>query len=87
MARAMVTRCLCPPESLTPRSPITVSRPSGNRSVNSRTWALLAASWISASEADKLRAVVDEMVEDLRPLGALRMNTPKEAFAEEASVS
>jgi F420-non-reducing hydrogenase iron-sulfur subunit len=43
--------------------------------------------WISASEADKLRAVVDEMVEDLRALGALRMSAPEEVFAEEASVS
>ena len=27
--RAIASRCFCPPESLTPRSPITVSSPSG----------------------------------------------------------
>ncbi len=50
-ARAIVTRWRCPPDSFTPRSPITVSRPSGKRSENSVTYAWAAASSISASVA------------------------------------
>ena len=37
IARAMETRCRWPPESLTPRSPTTVSYPSSNCSANSST--------------------------------------------------
>jgi F420-non-reducing hydrogenase iron-sulfur subunit len=40
--------------------------------------------WISASEATKLRTVVQEMVEDLRALGPLDVKTPEEIPAEEA---
>lgn len=36
--RAMESRCFCPPESLIPRCPISVSYPSGNAMINS--WAL-----------------------------------------------
>mmetsp|Transcript_7462 Transcript_7462/g.16364 ORF Transcript_7462/g.16364 Transcript_7462/m.16364 type:complete len:99 (+) Transcript_7462:2383-2679(+) len=33
MARAMATRCFCPPDSLPPRSPTSVSYPSGRLSM------------------------------------------------------
>ena len=37
--------------------------------------------WISASEGDKVKAVVNEMVEQVRALGPLRMNElPKEEY-------
>ena len=39
--------------------------------------------WISASEADKLRAAMNDMVEKIRPLGPLRLHLPEEVFAEE----
>ena len=38
--------------------------------------------WISASEADKLRRVVNEMVEDLRALGPLQVGVPEENSRE-----
>jgi len=41
----------------------------------------LRLEWISASEADRLRRVVDEMVTDLRALGPLRLSVPAEAFS------
>mmetsp|Transcript_8928 Transcript_8928/g.22708 ORF Transcript_8928/g.22708 Transcript_8928/m.22708 type:complete len:126 (+) Transcript_8928:414-791(+) len=40
MARAIATRCFCPPESCMPRSPTRVAMPSGNLSMN---WSALAA--------------------------------------------
>ncbi|MEK7667656.1 MAG: hydrogenase iron-sulfur subunit [Gemmatimonadota bacterium] len=39
--------------------------------------------WISASEAEPLRAAVHDMVEKLRALGPLDVKVPDEAFAEE----
>lgn len=42
--------------------------------------------WISASEADRLRTTVNDMVEKVRKLGPLRLETPQEAFAEEVLV-
>jgi len=39
--------------------------------------------WISASEADKLRRVMNEMVEEVRALGPLRTGIPAESFAAE----
>jgi len=39
--------------------------------------------WISASEAEPLRAVVNEMVEQIRKLGPLHLEVPAERFAEE----
>jgi F420-non-reducing hydrogenase iron-sulfur subunit len=36
--------------------------------------------WISASEADKLRCVLSEMLDDLRILGPLRAEVPPERF-------
>ena len=39
--------------------------------------------WISASEADKLKAVVNDMVEKVRALGPLRLAPPEEVFEVE----
>jgi len=39
--------------------------------------------WISASEADRLRAAVNDMVEKVRALGPLRLAPPQEVFEEE----
>ena len=50
-ARAIETRCRCPPESFTPRSPTTVSYPFSNASANSSTRATRQAATTSASEA------------------------------------
>ncbi len=36
--------------------------------------------WISASEAERLRTVVDEMVSEVRALGPLRLGVPDEIF-------
>ena len=36
--------------------------------------------WISASEADKLRDVIEEMVAELRALGPARLGVPEEVF-------
>lgn len=47
--------------------------------------------WISASEADRLRDVMNEMAEQLRALGPARLEVPAEIFApaelEEVTVS
>jgi len=40
--------------------------------------------WLSASEAEPLKAVVNDMVEKVRALGPLHLEVPAEAFAEEA---
>jgi coenzyme F420-reducing hydrogenase delta subunit len=37
--------------------------------------------WISAAEADKLKAVMNEMTEKLRALGPLDWKVPAEQFA------
>ena len=39
--------------------------------------------WISAAEADRLKIAVNDMVEKVRALGPLRLQTPPEVFAEE----
>jgi len=39
--------------------------------------------WISASEADRLKIAVNDMVEKVRALGPLRLQVPPEVFAEE----
>ena len=49
--RAIDILCRCPPESRYPRSPVTVSYPSGSSSINSAAFAFAAASRISSSEA------------------------------------
>jgi F420-non-reducing hydrogenase iron-sulfur subunit len=43
--------------------------------------------WISASEADRLKVVVDDMVQKIQALGPLSVEVPAEAFAEEVAVS
>jgi F420-non-reducing hydrogenase iron-sulfur subunit len=43
--------------------------------------------WISASEADRLKLAVNDMVEKLRALGPLNLETPKEFFAEEVKAA
>jgi len=43
--------------------------------------------WISASEADRLRDVVNDMVAKLKALGPHRARIPAEAFAEEVGVA
>jgi F420-non-reducing hydrogenase iron-sulfur subunit len=43
--------------------------------------------WISASEADRLKWVMDDMVEKLRALGPLQLDVPAEAFAQEERVA
>mmetsp|Transcript_41361 Transcript_41361/g.93177 ORF Transcript_41361/g.93177 Transcript_41361/m.93177 type:complete len:161 (+) Transcript_41361:159-641(+) len=51
--RAMATRCFSPPLSLRPRSPTTVSHPSGKFLMKSRIWAPRAASSRSAISASR----------------------------------
>src|SRR5512138_1930181 len=41
--------------------------------------------WISASEGDKVRTVINEMVEQVRALGPVRLATAPEAFREEVA--
>jgi F420-non-reducing hydrogenase iron-sulfur subunit len=43
--------------------------------------------WISAAEGDRVRAVVNDMVEKVRALGPLRMKPLKETVAEEESAA
>ena len=47
----------------------------------------LRLEWISASEGEKVQAVVNDMVEKVRALGPLRRKTPEEFPAEEVTVS
>ena len=49
--RAIATRCFCPPESVTPLSPTSASRPSGNVSMKSHSAATRAASSTSSRVA------------------------------------
>ena len=49
--RAIAIRCFSPPESRYPRSPTTVSSPSGSVRTNGRIWAASSASMSSASDA------------------------------------
>ena len=39
--------------------------------------------WISAAEGDKVRTVVNDMVEKVRALGPLKIQVPDEVFIEE----
>ena len=41
--------------------------------------------WISASEGEKLRAVVTDMVDKVRALGPLKMTVPQEEIAKEVA--
>ena len=47
--RAIATRCFCPPERVTPRSPTTVSYPFSKPSITSCTQAMRAASCTCSS--------------------------------------
>jgi F420-non-reducing hydrogenase iron-sulfur subunit len=47
----------------------------------------LRLEWISASEADRLKVAVNDMVEKLRALGPLRLDTKTEQFPQEVTVS
>mmetsp|Transcript_32259 Transcript_32259/g.73723 ORF Transcript_32259/g.73723 Transcript_32259/m.73723 type:complete len:175 (-) Transcript_32259:964-1488(-) len=48
MARAIATRCFCPPESCPPFCPTSVSNPPGNSMMNEKALAILAASSTSS---------------------------------------
>mmetsp|Transcript_24438 Transcript_24438/g.78839 ORF Transcript_24438/g.78839 Transcript_24438/m.78839 type:complete len:142 (-) Transcript_24438:1803-2228(-) len=50
-ARAMAMRCFCPPDSWTPRSPTSVSKPCSNESMKASALAVRAAVRIAASSA------------------------------------
>jgi len=41
--------------------------------------------WISASEAERFRVVINDMVEKVRALGPLKLKPPAETFAEEVA--
>jgi F420-non-reducing hydrogenase iron-sulfur subunit len=41
--------------------------------------------WISAAEADRLKAAMNDMVEKVRALGPLRLKPPEEVFEEEVA--
>src|SRR5271157_3936693 len=41
--------------------------------------------WISASEAERFRVVMNDMVEKVRALGPLKLTPPAEVFAEEVA--
>lgn len=43
--------------------------------------------WISASEADRLKTAVNDMVAKVRALGPLNVELPQDAFEEEVSAS
>src|SRR5881628_1854757 len=63
MARAMETRCFWPPESLTPRSPTTVSYFFSKDSANSSTRAMRQAASTSSSVAfSKPHATEEEVL-------------------------
>mmetsp|Transcript_15303 Transcript_15303/g.24901 ORF Transcript_15303/g.24901 Transcript_15303/m.24901 type:complete len:248 (-) Transcript_15303:1433-2176(-) len=54
IARAIATRCFCPPDNVIPRSPTGVAIPSGKFSIKSRAFATLAASFTWSLCASKL---------------------------------
>jgi coenzyme F420-reducing hydrogenase delta subunit len=41
--------------------------------------------WMSAAEADRLKFAVNDMVQKLRALGPLRLETSEERFPEEVA--
>ena len=43
--------------------------------------------WISAAEGERVRSVVNDMVEKVRALGPLRRNGPRELHGEEVAAS
>jgi F420-non-reducing hydrogenase iron-sulfur subunit len=42
--------------------------------------------WISAAEGDRVRTVINDMVEKIRALGPLDLSPQQEVFAEEVPV-
>ncbi|HXY07658.1 MAG TPA: hydrogenase iron-sulfur subunit [Terriglobales bacterium] len=46
----------------------------------------LRLEWISASEAERFRCVINDMVDHVRALGPLHLQPAEEAFAEEVAV-
>ncbi len=46
----------------------------------------LRLEWISASEAERFRSVMNDMVDQVRALGPLHLQPAEEAFAEEVAV-
>mmetsp|Transcript_34451 Transcript_34451/g.89202 ORF Transcript_34451/g.89202 Transcript_34451/m.89202 type:complete len:207 (+) Transcript_34451:2340-2960(+) len=69
-ARAIATRCFCPPLSLTPRSPTTVSNLSGNCMINSYALAFFATSSISSIVAVSLPYLMLSFIVELNKLGS-----------------
>ncbi len=47
----------------------------------------LRLEWISASEAEKLRSVMNDMSEKIKALGPLALGSPEEAFEDDVVVS
>ncbi len=47
----------------------------------------LRLEWISAAEGERVRTVINDMVEKVRALGPLQIKAPKEAVAEEVAVA
>jgi F420-non-reducing hydrogenase iron-sulfur subunit len=47
----------------------------------------LRLEWISAAEGERVRTVVNDMVEKVRALGPLRIKAPQETVAEEMTVA
>ena len=54
IARAMATRCFCPPESITPFSPTIVSSPCGNCCKS----LLIREMWIARSSSSSVRSAL-----------------------------
>src|SRR6266513_2134412 len=63
--RASATRCFCPPESVTPRSPTMVSRPWGN-SVRSRASAAMRTAQSTCPSPSSARPTFSRMVREKR---------------------
>ena len=90
-ARARATRCRCPPDSVSPRSPITVCQPSGNAATSSATPAVTKAAPTRSSARPSRPSVTlsrirrekrnascgtQASVERSRPRGSVRTSSP-----------
>jgi F420-non-reducing hydrogenase iron-sulfur subunit len=47
----------------------------------------LRLEWISAAEGERVRTVINDMVEKVRTLGPLKLNLPKETAVEEVTAA
>jgi len=47
----------------------------------------LRLEWISAAEGERVRTVINDMVEKVRALGPLKPNLPKETVVEEVTAA